>query len=68
VYFFLGRHDYTVPFQLSEKYFSMLICKQGKQLIWFENSAHILILEEPAKFINTLINKVKTETYPPDRK
>ena len=63
VYFFLGRHDYTTPPNLAEKYFNILECKKGKQLIWFEHSAHISILEESDKFMDILVNKVLAETY-----
>ncbi|MBN1799059.1 MAG: alpha/beta hydrolase [Spirochaetales bacterium] len=68
VYFFLGKHDYTTHYLLAEKYFNFLRCKKGKQLIWFENSAHISILEEPDRFMHMLVDKVKAETYPHPRK
>jgi len=62
VYFFLGRHDYTTPFVLAEKYFHQLKAKKGKHLIWFEKSAHIIILEESQKFMSLLMTKVLPET------
>jgi pimeloyl-ACP methyl ester carboxylesterase len=62
VYFFLGRHDYMTPFTLAEQYFNKLRASQGKQLIWFEKSAHIIILEEPEKFMRLLMTKVLPET------
>ncbi len=68
VYFFLGRHDYNTPFLLAEKYFEKLVAKKGKQLIWFEKSAHIIILEEPERFNNLLTTKVLPETYHPIHK
>jgi pimeloyl-ACP methyl ester carboxylesterase len=68
VYFFLGRHDNITSPKLAEKYFNMLQCKKGKQLIWFENSAHISILEESDRFMDILVTKVKAETYPHIRK
>ncbi|MDQ0200428.1 alpha/beta fold hydrolase [Neobacillus ginsengisoli] len=57
VYFFAGRHDYQTPFLLVEQYFDMLECPY-KELIWFENSAHLLNYEEPMKFHEECI-KVK---------
>jgi pimeloyl-ACP methyl ester carboxylesterase len=63
VYFFLGRHDYNTPFVLAEEYFAKLVANKGKQIIWFEDSAHIPILEEREKFINILTLKVLPETY-----
>lgn len=49
VYFFLGRHDYTTPFELAEKYFDKLKAPT-KKLVWFENSAHFAFFEEPERF------------------
>jgi pimeloyl-ACP methyl ester carboxylesterase len=63
IYFFLGRHDHTTSSELAEKYFDSLKCAKGKQLIWFEHSAHISILEEADRFMEILARKVKTETY-----
>jgi pimeloyl-ACP methyl ester carboxylesterase len=44
VYFFLGRHDYTTPFELAEEYFHKLAAPR-KELVWFENSAHFAFYE-----------------------
>ncbi len=63
VYFFLGRHDYNTPFVLAQKYYETLQAPR-KRLIWFERSAHVIILEEPRKFIASLVSPVLEETYP----
>jgi pimeloyl-ACP methyl ester carboxylesterase len=49
IFFFTGRYDYTVPFELSERYLEKLKAP-SKELVWFENSAHFPFLEEPVKF------------------
>jgi pimeloyl-ACP methyl ester carboxylesterase len=49
VFFFIGRHDYTTPWELSEQYFDSLRAPQ-KKLYWFDHSAHCPNFEEPAAF------------------
>jgi len=63
VYFFTGRYDYNTPFELAERYYRQLEAPRGKQLIWFENSGHMIPYEEPEKYSDMLINKVLKETY-----
>lgn len=60
VYFLIGRHDYNTPFELAEKYLSQLEAPK-KGLIWFENSAHSPMYEEPEKFCEVLIQKIRPE-------
>ncbi len=57
IYFFLGKHDYPVPFELAERYLKKLKAPY-KEVIWFENSGHYPNLEEPEKYQDVLINKV----------
>jgi len=45
-----GRHDYVAPSSLAEQYYQALQAPKGKQLIWFEDSAHMPQYEEPGKF------------------
>jgi pimeloyl-ACP methyl ester carboxylesterase len=61
IYFFIGRHDYTVPFELSRRYFEKLIAPH-KRLVWFERSAHFPFFEEPLRFAEEM-HKVLAETY-----
>ena len=63
VYFFVGRHDYNTPFELAVRYYEALEAPKGKQLVWFENSAHMIPIDEPDRFCDILINKVLKETY-----
>jgi pimeloyl-ACP methyl ester carboxylesterase len=49
-----GRHDQVAPGQSAQQYAGSLQAP-GKQLIWFETSAHTPHLEEPAKFRDVLL-------------
>jgi pimeloyl-ACP methyl ester carboxylesterase len=62
IYFMLGKHDYEAPSLLAEQYFN-LINAPKKELIWFENSAHLANIEEPEKF-NNLLTKIIRHTVP----
>jgi pimeloyl-ACP methyl ester carboxylesterase len=57
VFFILGRHDFEAPSALAEQYFNSLEAPY-KELIWFENSAHLPNIEENDKFNDLMINKV----------
>ncbi len=64
IYFLVGRFDYKAPSQLVEEYHQSLNVLAGKKMIWFENSAHVPILEERDEFHNAMINIVLAETNP----
>lgn len=57
VYFFLGRHDWNVPSALTEEWSKDLITPK-KQIVWFENSAHSPMEEEPREFNKLLVEKL----------
>jgi pimeloyl-ACP methyl ester carboxylesterase len=61
VYFFLGKHDYSVPFEIAERYLNKLKAPY-KEIVWFENSGHYPNLEEPEKYQDVLINVVLKNT------
>ncbi len=61
VCFMLGRHDFEVPSVLSEQYFNMLKAPK-EELFWFENSAHMLSVEENDKFNSLLIDHIVPAT------
>lgn len=63
VYFLVGKHDFLTPAKLVEKYYERLEAPKGKEIIWFENSAHIVMFEEPEKFYDVMANKILKETY-----
>mgnify|MGYP001417842235 CR=1 FL=1 len=62
VFFMLGKHDHAVPSILAEQYFNILNAP-SKELIWFENSAHLPNIEEKDNFNDVLINQVLPATY-----
>jgi pimeloyl-ACP methyl ester carboxylesterase len=45
-----GRHDFTAPSELAEAFFNQLQAPY-KKWVWFEQSAHTLILEEKEAFV-----------------
>jgi pimeloyl-ACP methyl ester carboxylesterase len=57
VYFCSGRHDQTVPAQLSYRYFQSIKAPQ-KKFFWFEHSAHSPNFEEAEKFYRILTEQV----------
>ncbi len=63
VYFLEGRQDRVVTGESRKKYFNALEAPRGKQLIWFEQSAHWPQLEEPEKFNEVIVNRVLRENH-----
>jgi len=55
---FNGRHDYTTSAELSAKWFET-IHAPVKKLIWFENSAHMMQIEEPGRVLVHLVEEVR---------
>jgi len=53
VYYILGRYDQNCPCELAADYFNQLSAP-AKELFWFENSAHLLVGEEPAEFARVM--------------
>ena len=58
IFLFLGRHDHNVSSELAAAWFDTLIAPD-KQLIWFEQSAHEVMIEEPGKTLLTLVQQVR---------
>lgn len=58
-----GRHDYNTPFELARGWFDKLQCPY-KEWVWFEDSAHSPIKEEPEKWgaaVDAFLQKVIAE-------
>ncbi|PKP09909.1 MAG: alpha/beta hydrolase [Bacteroidetes bacterium HGW-Bacteroidetes-4] len=55
VYFLLGKHDHLVSSILAAEYFNVLEAPAGKQLIWFNISAHRPHTEESEKFLEWML-------------
>jgi pimeloyl-ACP methyl ester carboxylesterase len=62
-YFIKGRWDRNASNELLEEYFALLECPH-KQLIWFEDSAHTPMWDEPAHFVDVMVNTVLAQTQP----
>lgn len=58
IFMFMGRHDYTTPTVPTEQWLQK-VNAPFKKSIWFENSAHLIPLEEPGKMLMTLVNDVR---------
>jgi pimeloyl-ACP methyl ester carboxylesterase len=55
VFLLQGRHDCVAPASSLEQYYQTLQAPKGKQLIWFDESAHTPQYEEPGKFREVLL-------------
>lgn len=58
VYFFMGRHDWNLPTSLSEKFLENLNAPK-KEIVWFENSGHEPLEEEPKLFNQAIIERIE---------
>ncbi|MFK3678002.1 alpha/beta fold hydrolase [Microbacterium sp. NPDC090218] len=52
---FLGRHDWTTPTPPVERWLER-VTAPSTHVVWFENSAHLCMFEEPGKFVVSLVN------------
>ena len=55
VYIFAGRYDYSTPSSLAEEYYNSVKAPK-KGFVWFEESGHTMIFEEPDKMTRELIS------------
>jgi proline iminopeptidase len=55
---FEGRHDDTTPSEIAAKWLEH-VRSPGKKLIWFENSAHMVMVEEPGRFLVHLVQDAR---------
>ncbi len=60
IYFMVGRYDYNTPYAITEAYFNALQASQGKELIWFKESAHHIFFDQPEKLTQEIV-RVKKE-------
>jgi len=51
---FEGRHDYNANAEVAAEWFATVQAPM-KRLVWFENSAHMPMTEEPGKFLVSLV-------------
>ena len=57
IFFFTGRHDWHVPISESDAWFEDIRAPH-KERVYFEQSSHYLVNEEPGKFTVELVNRV----------
>ena len=57
IYFFVGGKDYQTHFKLTQDYYGALKADK-KQLFWFADSGHNLMLTEPKKFQEIVIREI----------
>jgi pimeloyl-ACP methyl ester carboxylesterase len=57
VVIFAGRHDTTTPSQVAAQWLTR-VSAPSKRLIWFENSAHMMMVEEPGRMLLHLVQDV----------
>ncbi|OJT20676.1 alpha/beta hydrolase [Archangium sp. Cb G35] len=55
---FLGRHDHNVSAAVAAEWFAG-VKAPSKKLVWFEQSAHELMAEEPGKVLLSLVRDVR---------
>ena len=58
VFLFLGRHDTTTPPGIAADRLGRLKAP-SKSVIWFENSAHLPMIEEPGRMLEALRSRVR---------
>lgn len=56
--FLLGRHDYTVPAPIAAAWLERVRAPR-KQVVWFEHSAHLPMVEEPGRVFAALLEHVR---------
>jgi pimeloyl-ACP methyl ester carboxylesterase len=58
VLLFTGRHDYSVSHELTARWFATLKAP-AKKLVWFEDSAHMVMQEQPGRFLAHLVGDAR---------
>jgi pimeloyl-ACP methyl ester carboxylesterase len=61
VFLMAGRYDYKTPGVLAEDFLNGLDAPAGKQMFWFENSAHVPFIEERSPFQAAMIDTILAE-------
>jgi pimeloyl-ACP methyl ester carboxylesterase len=58
VFLFEGRHDYVTSSATAAEWFGS-VKAPAKKLVWFENSGHMVMLEEPGRFFYHLVSYLR---------
>jgi pimeloyl-ACP methyl ester carboxylesterase len=56
---FAGRYDVNVNSEVAAEWFAK-VKAPSKQFVWFENSAHLPMTEEPGKFLISLVRYARS--------
>ena len=57
-FMFEGRHDEVVPSMITAAWLDKLKAPT-KAIVWFENSAHMMMIEEPGRVLDALLRSVR---------
>jgi len=58
VFLFNGSHDYSTSHEVAARWFER-ISAPAKRMFWFEDSAHMMMQEQPGLFLMHLVNDVR---------
>ncbi|HEU0306059.1 MAG TPA: alpha/beta hydrolase, partial [Lysobacter sp.] len=58
MFLFNGRHDYSTSHEVAAGWFAQ-VTAPVKKLFWFEDSAHMMMQEQPGRFLLHLVNDVR---------
>jgi pimeloyl-ACP methyl ester carboxylesterase len=58
IFLFDGRHDYATSHELAAEWFKKIKAPK-KEFFWFDNSAHMVMQEEPGRFLYHLVTDVR---------
>lgn len=58
VLLFMGRHDWTTPSSVADEWLARLHAP-AKKLVWFDHSAHLMMIEEPGRTLLHLVQDVR---------
>jgi proline iminopeptidase len=58
LFLFMGRHDYTTPWPIAQGWLDRLQAPR-KAMVWFGNSAHLPMIEEPGHMLKALLDSVR---------
>jgi proline iminopeptidase len=58
IFLFMGRHDYTTPWPIAQRWLDRLQAPR-KAMVWFENSAHLPMIEEQRHTLKALLEEAR---------
>ena len=58
IFLFTGRHDFTAPWPIAQTWLEQVQAPR-KAMVWFENSGHLPMIEEPGHMLKGLLDHVR---------